>query len=108
MKRFEVKYLPEAVKFLESIGTNTAQKLLYNISKSMEINDPKIFKKLKNSNIWEFRAGYSNNEYRLFAFWDKREDAFVICTHGIAKKTQKTPQKEIEKAEQIRKKYLGL
>lgn len=108
MKRFDVEYLPGAVKFLESIGKKAAKKLFFNISKSQEINDPKILKKLKNCNIWEFRAGYGSNEYRLFAFWDKRENVFVICTHGILKKTQKTPQKEIEKAERIRKKYFGL
>jgi phage-related protein len=63
---------------------------------------------LKNSNIWEFRAEYGSNEYRLFVFWHKQQNAFVVCTHGILKKTQKTPQKEIDKAEQIRKQYLGL
>jgi phage-related protein len=30
----------------------------------------------------------------------------VLATHGILKKTQKTPQKEIDKAELIRKQYL--
>jgi phage-related protein len=30
----------------------------------------------------------------------------VIATHGIVKKTQKTPPKEIKKAEEIRKGYL--
>jgi phage-related protein len=30
----------------------------------------------------------------------------VISTHGIVKKTQKTPPKEIEKAEEIRKQYM--
>lgn len=108
MKRFDVKYLPEAVKFLESIETKAAQKLLYNVSKSQEIRDHRTFKKLMNSNIWEFRAEYSSNEYRLFAFWDQSQETFVVCTHGINKKTQKTPQKEIDKAEQIRKKYFGL
>jgi phage-related protein len=108
VKRFDVKYLPGAIEFLENIETKAAQKLLYNISKSQEINDPRIFKKLKNSTIWEFRAGYSSNEYRLFAFWERQQNAFVVCTHGITKKTQKTPRKEIEKAEQVRKKYLVL
>jgi phage-related protein len=108
VKRFEIEYLPETVNFLESIEIKATQKLLYNISKSKEINDPGIFKKLKNSNIWEFRAEYSNIEYRLFAFWVQHQNTFVVCTHGISKKTQKTPKKEIEKAEQIRKRYLGL
>ncbi|MBT3384454.1 MAG: type II toxin-antitoxin system RelE/ParE family toxin [Prolixibacteraceae bacterium] len=104
-KRFEIKYLPDAIKFLESIKTNVAEKLIYYISKTRVINDTGIFKKLKNSYIWEFRAEYNNNEYRLFAFWDKQQNTFIACTHGIKKKTQKTPKKEIEKAEQLRIKY---
>ncbi len=106
MKRFEVEYLPGAIEFLESIEIKAATKLIYNISKSQAINDTRIFKKLKNSNIWEFRAKYKNNEYRLFAFWNKQQNTLVICTHGIKKKTQKTLKKEIEKAEQLRIKYL--
>jgi len=37
--------------------------------------------------------------YRLFAFWDKTEkdQTLVLATHGIIKKTDKTPEKEIEK-----------
>lgn len=108
MKRFDVKYLPDAVLFLESIDRKAAEKLVFNISKAQVINDSRVFKKLKNSNIWEFRAEYSSNEYRLFAFWEQQQNTFVICTHGITKKTQKTPKKEIDKAEQVRKKYLGI
>lgn len=43
--------------------------------------------------------------YRLFAFWDKDIRAMVIATHGLIKKTQKTPQNEIRKAEAIMKAY---
>lgn len=39
------------------------------------------------------------------AFWDTEEDTLVIATHGIVKKTQKTPSKEIAKAERIRQEY---
>jgi len=108
VKRFEVKYLPGAISFLESLEKKAAEKLIFNISKSQVVNDTRIFKKLKNSNIWEFMADYSSCKYRLFAFWDKRENTFVICTHGILKKSQRTPKKEIKKAEQIRKQFLGL
>jgi len=38
----------------------------------------------------------------------KNKKAYVVCTHGIMKKTQKTPENEIKKAELIRKEYLGL
>jgi phage-related protein len=50
----------------------------------------------------------NSKAYRLFAFWDKskKNNTVVISTHGILKKTQKTPTKEIEKAENIRIEYL--
>jgi len=108
VNKFEVEYLDDAVVFIRNINRKASIKLLYNISKAQKINDIKVFKKLKNTEIWEFRAKYEGLQYRLFAFWDKRKYTFVVCTHGIIKKTKKTPQKEIEKAEQIRKKYLGL
>lgn len=43
--------------------------------------------------------------YRLFAFWDNGNKKLVVATHGIIKKTQKTPRKEIKKAENIREQY---
>ena len=41
------------------------------------------------------------------AFLDTEEETLVIVTHGIVKKTQKTPLKEIAKAEEIRKEYFN-
>ncbi|NQU80314.1 MAG: type II toxin-antitoxin system RelE/ParE family toxin [Bacteroidetes bacterium] len=29
----------------------------------------------------------------------------IVCTHGLTKKTNKTPKKDIEKAEMIKEKY---
>ncbi|MDR2205339.1 MAG: type II toxin-antitoxin system RelE/ParE family toxin [Flavobacteriaceae bacterium] len=71
-----------------------------------QTNDPKLFKKLQGE-IWEFRSRYMGNQNRLLAFWDKTEstEILVLATHGFVKKTDKIPQKEINKAEQIRKKY---
>jgi len=68
---------------------------------------PKLFKKL-NDFILEFRTLYNNKAYRLFSFWDKigGKETVVVATHGILKTTQKTPPKEIKKAEEIRKQYL--
>lgn len=72
------------------------------------VHNTKFFKKL-NNDIWEFRVRFSNQQIRLLAFWDKRkkENTLVIATNGFIKKTQKTPQKEISKAEQIMKQYLS-
>ncbi len=84
----------------------TREKIYYNIKKAQFVNDKELFKKL-NENIWEFRTLYNNKAYRLFSFWDKieGEETFVIATHGILKKTQKTTSKEIKKTEEIRKQY---
>ena len=69
-------------------------------------NDPELFKKLDNE-IWEFRTKYNKSHYRIFAFWDKSDnkETLVIATHGILKKTDKTPIKEIAKAKSMMKQY---
>lgn len=102
---FEIAYLEEAIEFLSSLDDKVKSKIAYNIGKSMYFIDKELFKKLGNSEIWEFRTLYNKQSYRLFAFWDSDENKLVIATHGIVKKTQKTPKKEIEKAEAIRRKY---
>ena len=105
-QNFEVELLPEAIEFLDRLDDKTREKIYYNIKKAQFVNDKELFKKL-NEYIWEFRTLYNNKAYRLFSFWDKieGEETFVIATHGILKKTQKTPSKEIKKAEEIRKQY---
>ena len=104
---FDVELLPEAIDFLEELDNKTREKIYYNIKKSQFINDQELFKKL-NEFIWEFRTLYNSKTYRLFAFWDNinGQETLVVATHGILKKTQKTPIKEIKKAEEIRKQYL--
>ena len=69
--------------------------------------DKTFFKKLEGSDIWEFRTLYDGVQYRIFAFWDTEAETLVLTTHGIIKKTQKTPAKEIAKAERIRKEYFN-
>jgi len=71
----------------------------------MGVMDSRIFKKLSESGIWEFRAEFESNEYRLFSFWDKTRSSIVVATHGFDKKTRKTPKQEVEHAEKIRNDY---
>lgn len=106
--KFEVIFLEQAIEFLEKLDSKSRNKIYYNIDKSKLINDPKLFKKLKDE-IWEFRTKYNGIQYRLFAFWDKTEktETLVISTHGIVKKVSKVPKTEIEKAEKIRKEYFN-
>ena len=103
---FELLLTDEAREFLMSLDKDVRVKIGQNIRRIQKgERDVEIFKKLENSEIWEFRTLYNKIAYRLFAFWDTDSNTLVVCTHGIIKKTQKTPSKEIVKAENIRKKY---
>lgn len=103
---FDIELLPEAIEFLENLDDKTREKIYYNIKKAQFVNDNELFKKL-NDFIWEFRTLYKSKAYRLFSFWDKTGSVqtLVVATHGILKKSQKTPSKEIEKADEIRRLY---
>ena len=106
-EKFNVEFLPEAVDFMEKLDNKSRTKIYYNIRKAQVTNDPELFKKLTDT-IWEFRTLYNKTYYRLFAFWDKRtgQNVIVIATHGLVKKTGKTPQTDLDKAERIRQQYL--
>lgn len=108
-ERFKVVYSAEAREFLQRVEVKTRDKIVYNIDKAVCTLDPELFKKLT-GNIWEFRTLYNGKQYRLLAFWDKTAsiDTLVIATHGFIKKTQKTPPKEIERANEIMKAYFEL
>tara|TARA_B100001146_G_scaffold180338_1_gene162406 strand:- start:1756 stop:2103 length:348 start_codon:yes stop_codon:yes gene_type:complete len=105
-EKFKVEFLKEVFEFLDGLDKKAREKILFNIDKAKVKNDNTLFKKL-NSNIWEFRTLYNKKQYRLFAFWDKTDNkvTIVIATHGIVKKTQKTPKKEIDKATELMNKY---
>lgn len=109
MKKFEVLFLTESREFLLSLDEKSRDKIIFNIEKAKIKTDNELFKKLKGE-IWEFRTLFNKTHYRIFAFWDKedKQQTLVLTTHGIIKKTGKTPEKEIEKAEQIRLRYFEL
>ena len=105
--RFSVQFLEEAKVFLDNLDEKAREKIIYNIRKVQVSNDKELFKKLTDE-IWEFRTLFNKTHYRLFAFWDKigNTDTVVISTHGLIKRTDKTPQGELDKAERLRKLYL--
>lgn len=106
--KFRVIFLETAKEFLDGLDEKTRDKIFYNIWKSRSANDKELFKKLQDE-IWEFRTKYNKTYYRLFAFWDKanKQETLVISTHGLIKKTDKTPKSDIEKAEKLREKYFN-
>ena len=106
MKFFNTRLLDEARKFVLNLDKKTAKKVVFNIDIAEQTNDPKLFKKLKND-IWEFRTLYGGLQIRLLAFWDKSDGqtTLVLATHGFIKKVDKVPEKEIQRAINIRTKY---
>ncbi|MDO5395233.1 MAG: type II toxin-antitoxin system RelE/ParE family toxin [Bacteroidales bacterium] len=104
---FKLITLKEAREFLDALPDKVREKVLYNIRKvRFGVQDKDLFKKL-DGEIWEFRTSWQGMAYRLFAFWDNDGETLVIATHGLIKKTQKTPQREKDKAKAIRKEWFN-
>ena len=107
--KFEVLFMNDAREFLAGLDVKARDKIIFNIDRAKLHNDKELFKKLTGE-IWEFRTLFNKTHYRLFAFWDKtgKQEALVISTHGIVKKTDKTPNKELTKTETLRILYFKL
>lgn len=100
--------MEEADLFIRSLPEKAQKKVAYNINRVRGGEmDQDLFKKLGDTDIWEFRTIFNGIQYRLLAFWDTQRNALVVATHGFVKKTQKTPQKEIDRAKALRKEYFN-
>lgn len=64
---------------------------------------PYHFVKYIRDGIYEFRVSCRNNAFRIFFIYDGNE--IVVLFNGFKKKTQKTPNREIEKAIKLKKQY---
>ena len=65
----------------------------------------KFFRIIEGSDgIYEIRVEIESNIYRIFCCLDS--GAVVVLFHGFQKKTQKTPVREIKRAEAIKKEYI--
>ena len=106
-EHFKLKLLKEAKEFLMSLDKEIRKKIGENIRAVQSgVVNPELFQKMPGTdNLWEFRTLYNGEKYRLFSFWDNENGTFVVATHGILKKDQRTPKKEIVKAERLKKEY---
>ena len=94
--------------FLDSLTGKQAQKVIWvlRLIEELDTVPRQYFKKLVNTEgIWEVRIQFGGNIFRLLGFIDG--DELLILTSGFAKKTQKTPRKEIATAEQRKRDYLN-
>mgnify|MGYP003536262294 CR=1 FL=1 len=93
--------------FLDSLSGEQAQKVTWvlQLIEDLEVIPVQYFKKLVNTDdLWEIRVQVGSNAFRLLGFLEGNRVA--ILNHAFQKKTQKTPQKEIQIAEARKRDYL--
>lgn len=109
LMKYDVIYSEEVDEFLATLDAKARAKVLYNIQLVANGKiDKDLFKKLKDTDLWEFRTLYNGIIYRILSFFDTELQALIITTHGFMKKSDKTPSKEIVKANAIRNEYFKL
>jgi len=93
---------------LDGLGPKQAQKVAWvlKLVKELPLVPRQYLKKLEGTDgLWEVRAEFGGDAFRLLGFWDRGN--LIILTNGFAKKTHKTPNREIELAGQRRRDYLN-
>ena len=90
--------------FIQSLTEPEARKVFYVIDmlKTQERVNAKFVKYLRDE-IYELRAEHGGKIFRVFFIFD--DGNVVMLFNGFQKKTQKTPEKEISKAVQLKKEY---
>ena len=90
--------------FIDTLNEAEARKVFYVIDmlKTQERVNAKFVKYLRDE-IFELRAEHGGNIFRVFFIFD--DGNVVMLFNGFQKKTQKTPEKEINKAIQLKKEY---
>ncbi|WP_291587477.1 type II toxin-antitoxin system RelE/ParE family toxin [Bacteroides sp.] len=90
--------------FMETLTEKEQDKVQYGLLllKTQERLSAK-FVKIVREGIFELRTEYNGNIYRVFFIFD--DGNIVVLFNGFLKKTQKTPDSEIEKAIKIKEAY---
>ncbi|MFR2068751.1 MAG: type II toxin-antitoxin system RelE/ParE family toxin [Bacteroides nordii] len=90
--------------FMETLTEKEQDKVQYGLLllKTQERLSAK-FVKIVREGIFELRTEYNGNIYRVFFIFD--DGNIVVLFNGFQKKTQKTPDSEIEKAIKIKEAY---
>lgn len=93
--------------FLDSLSGKEAQKVVWHFKliEELESIPKKYFIKLSNTDdIWEIRVNGKDKTYRIMGFFDG--NTIVVLNHVFVKKTQKTPKRDIEIAENRKRDFM--
>ena len=89
---------------MQTLSTKEQEKIQYGLLLlKTQGRLPKKFVKFIRDSIYELRTEFGGNIFRMFFIFD--EGDIVVLFNGFQKKTQKTPQNEIEKAIKIKEAY---
>lgn len=90
--------------FIEQLSEGERRKIDYGLQllKTQERLSTK-FVKLIREGLFELLTEFNGNIYRVFFIFD--DGQIVVLFNGFQKKTQKTPNTEIEKALKIKEQY---
>jgi len=93
--------------FLDALTPRYAQKVLWvlRLIERLDRVPVKYFRKLSGADeIWECRVATPGGAFRVFCFFVKGDR--LVATHGYSKKTPKTEQRQIHRAQELRRDYL--
>ncbi len=93
-------------KFFDKQSKKVQNKILWTLKFIEELTriPEQYLRYVKNtSGLYEIRVQVGNDIVRIFCFFDY--DNLIVVGHGFQKKTQKTPRREIERAERIKREY---
>ena len=99
MSREIIFYDNHFIEFFQNHDGKVKEKIKYvlELIKQVEKVPEKFLKHLSGTNgLYEIRIEYQSNIYRIFCCFDKGK--LVVLFNGFQKKTQKTPQNELDKA----------
>ena len=92
------------VSFYRSLGSGAQKKMDYVLSMlKLQERVSEKFVKFVRDGVYEIRAAHEGNVYRAFFIFD--EGNIVMLFNGFQKKTQKTPESEINRALKLKNEY---
>ena len=104
MRRKIIAYGQYYKDFLATLTEKEIQKVKYVLSLlGTEDRLPIKFIKSIRDGLYELRISYNGNIYRIFFIFD--EGQIIVLFNCFQKKTQKTPETEIDKALKIKVEY---
>lgn len=106
MSRKIIFYENHFIEFYQKQEDKVKGKIQYvfELIKQVDRVPEKFLKHLTSTNgLYEIRVEYQSDIYRIFCCFD--DGQLVVLFNGFQKKSQKTPKKEIQKAEQLKTQY---